>query len=484
MRRFFVKNLLFVIAVNLLVKPLWVFMIDRTVQNRIGHAAYGTYQALFNLGLIFQIILDFGLTYYNTRIISQNPDKLKELFPSMLGARLLLIVVYAVLVSILGWVVGYRGYELLLLAGILLIQAFNSLMQFLRSNVAALHFFKADGVLSVADRLLMIIICGYLLFLSPNSASFSINWFVITQIASYGAAILIAFFVLGRVSGLKLRLSFTAAEVLSIIKQSLPYASLVFLMAVHMRADTILVERLCGNAGKEQAGIYAAGYRLLDVGNMFGLMFAGMLLPLFGRMLSEKSDVQPIIKLCVNIMLPVAFTIVVAAAFNGGNIMMTLYKHATEYDGQVFSWQMAAFPAFCMMYVYSTLLTANGNLKLLNRIALAGVIINLSLNSLLIPQHMALGAAFTAFVTQTTLSVCYIFFSGKRLQLPVNLKWIMAHITFLIFIIAAGYVLHLSSLTWLLQLSILAITAIVSMFIFRFVSVKAIMQLANRNTNS
>ena len=46
----------------MLVKPAWVFLIDRTVQNRVGHAAYGTYQALFNLGVIFQIILDLKLS--------------------------------------------------------------------------------------------------------------------------------------------------------------------------------------------------------------------------------------------------------------------------------------------------------------------------------------------------------------------------------------------------------------------------------------
>lgn len=480
MKRFFVKNLLFVLAVNLLVKPLWVFLIDRTVQNKVGHAAYGTYQALFNLGIIFQIILDFGLTYYNTRIISQNPDKLKTLFPSMLAARLFLILVYAILVSGLGWIVGYRDWELVLLAGILLIQAFSSLMQFLRSNVAALHYFKADGLLSVADRLLMIVVCGYLLFSSATSASFKIEWFILTQIICYGIAVVLAFITLRKISGLKLGLSINTAEVKHIIKQSLPYALLVFMMAVHMRSDTILVERLCGDAGKEQAGIYAAGYRLLDVGNMFGLMFAGMLLPLFGRMLAEKQDVQPIIKLCVNILLPVAFTIAIAAAFFGRPIMHMLYTHATDYDGNVFAWQMASFPAFCMMYVYSTLLTANGNLKLLNVIAFTGVVINLSLNFSLIPHYMALGAAFTAFVTQTVLAICFIIFSGKRLQLPINIKWIGAHAGFLFFVACMGYGIQFIHTNWQIQIMLFGTISIISMFVFRFVSVGAIRQLANK----
>ena len=50
LRRFFAKNLLFIILLNALVKPVWIFAIDRTVQNRVGHAAYGTFQALLKPG--------------------------------------------------------------------------------------------------------------------------------------------------------------------------------------------------------------------------------------------------------------------------------------------------------------------------------------------------------------------------------------------------------------------------------------------------
>src|SRR3954471_10045984 len=127
MRRFFVKNLLFVLAVNILVKPLWIFMIDRTVQNREGHSMYGTYQAVFNLGIIFQIVLDFGINNFNTRLISQSPGKLKSLFPVMLTAKLVFIFLYAVIVGIAAWLWGYTGWELTLLGGTMAIQALSSM---------------------------------------------------------------------------------------------------------------------------------------------------------------------------------------------------------------------------------------------------------------------------------------------------------------------------------------------------------------------
>ena len=480
MRRFFAKNLLFVISVNLLVKPLWIFLIDRTVQNKVGHASYGIYQALFNLGLIFQILLDFGISNYNSKTLAQYPRKLKSLFPAMLSARLSLSLFYVALVSGIAFVLGYRGWEIMLLMGVLVLQSLSSILLFVRSNVSGLHKFKADGLLSITDRGLMIVVCGFLLIYPATADNFKIEWFVGAQILSYGSAILIGIIVLKNISNVRLRFSLDYKKVFSIIKQSFPYALLIFLMSIYTRADTLLIERLSGTGGSEQAGIYAAAYRLLDVGNMFGLMFASMLLPVFGRMLSQKNDVQPIVRLCVNILLPASLLVTVTGVCFSSEIMHLLYKHATNEDAVVFAWLMVAFPAFSLSNVYSTLLTANGDLRLLNRIAFTGVFINLALNFLLIPQYFSLGAAFTACITQNALAVCFMIFAQKQVRLPHNKTWGLSFILFLASIAAMGYTVKLLPISWAIQLVILFGCGALLIFLFRFVSLKAMKQLLNR----
>jgi O-antigen/teichoic acid export membrane protein len=467
----------------MLVKPAWVFLIDRTVQNRVGHASYGTYQALFNLGVIFQIILDFGLINYNSRTISQQPDKIKEIFPSMLSARLILIVLYTALTCAFGFALGYRGWQIYMLAGVLMIQAFNTMLQFIRSNVSGLHHFKTDGILSISDRFLMILVCGFLLLYPATSANFKIEWFVLAQIACYGAATVVAFLVLRRIAHVKLRFTFHLPSIYAIIKQSFPYALLIFLMSVYTRADAPLIDRLCGGNGDEQAGIYAEGYRLLDIANQFGQMFATMLLPLFARMLVERQAVQPIIKLAVNIMLPIAFMIAVAAIFFGTPIMHLLYKNSGAYDAEVFAWYMSTFPAFCITFVYSTVLTANGSLKLLNKIAFVAVIINLGLNFYMIPHWQAKGAAITSVVTQYAVALFYIFFASKTIRLPKNIRWAAAHLGYIILIACAGYAVTTLPFSWMGQLFIFGASCLVFIFAFRFVSVAAIKQLVEKRNS-
>ena len=271
MSRFFVKNILFVIAVNILVKPIWGLFIDRVVQNRLPSADYGTYSALLAVSVIFQTFLDFGISSYNSRTIAQNPDKLPVLFPAMLSARLVLIAVYMSLAFIYGYTIGYRGWELSLMIGVLCIQAINSLVSFIRTNIAALHRFKTEGILSITDRLLMIIICGFLLIYPPTARLFSIQWFVIAQIVCYFIAATIGYLILRRLGNVRLRFSFNGREIYKIVRQSFPYALLIFLMSVYNRADVMIMERICTD-GKDQAGIWQAAFRLLDQVNMFGLM--------------------------------------------------------------------------------------------------------------------------------------------------------------------------------------------------------------------
>ncbi len=480
MRRFFVKNLLFVLAVNILVKPAWIFLIDRTVQNRVGNADYGTYLALFNLSVIFQIILDFGLTNYNSRAIAREPDKLGQIFPSMLSARVVLAVLYMALTCIMGIIMGYGTHEMLMLAAVLVFQSLSALMQFFRSNVAGLHKFRTDGVLSILDRFLMIIVCGILLLIPATGDHFKIEWFVYVQIACYAAGAIVSYIVLKKIAKTSFKFTMHLPNVLKIMRESLPYAALIFLMSIYTRVDTIMLKRMLGTEGDVQNGIYAHSYRLLDMGNMFGVMFASMLLPMFGRMLLQKENIQPLIQLCVNILLPLSVMVAVASGFYGAPLIQALYHHATESEGLLFALLMASFPAFCMMYVYSTLLTANGSMRLLISIAAVGVVLNICLNLWLIPLYQAVGAAISALITQTAVTVGFIVFSGKKLRLPFNARWIAAHAAFIVIAILAGYCTDMLQMEWYINMAMYGLICLGLMFAFRFVSVKAIMQLANR----
>lgn len=484
MRQQLVKNLLFVLVVNILVKTIWIFFIDRNVQLHVGYSAYGSFQALFNLGMIFQILLDFGLTQYNSKEIATDPKRLRVLFSSMFWTRCLFILVYVLLVLGIGLALGYRGVLMELLLGVLLIQSFNSMLLFLRSSVAALHHFRTDGVLAVIDRLLMILLCGTLLLLPATNAAFTIEWFVWSQVACYFIAILIAFFILMRISPVPIHFSIRPQMIQKVLRQSLPFALHVFLMSIYMRSDAVLIDQLCGTEGKMQAGIYASAFRLLDVANIFGVMFAGMLMPIFSKMIAKQENVASTIRLSVDIMMPIAFVVAIVAVFFGKDIMYLLYhKSSAAQDAQIFTILMCSFPAYCLMYIYSTLLTAKGSLTLLNTISFFIVLLNLALHFYFIPQFFAAGAAIAVLITEWMVAALVIYFAHRVFELPHNIPWLLKHIAFVLTVLLMAFVVqHIDGL-WYLRLFIMMLGVLCSVFLFRFWTINSLKALLGRKNS-
>jgi O-antigen/teichoic acid export membrane protein len=69
---------------------------------------------------------------------------------------------------------------------------------------------------------------------------------------------------------------------------------------------------------------------------------------------------------------------------------------------------MFTFIPISSIYIFGTLLTANGDLKKLNIIAFVGIVLNLSLNFIFIPKYAAKGAAISALVTQSIVAIMHI----------------------------------------------------------------------------
>ncbi len=398
MNREFLINIAFLLSINLLIKPLYIFGIDRGVQNALSPDTYGYYFALFNFVWLFQIVNDFGIAYYNSRNLSQHPHLLGKYFPNLLALKGALTLAFAVLIFVAASIWGYAPWSNGLLWFIALNQALTSLVLFLRSNIAGLGMYRIDSALSALDRLLVIGICGALLWAPALRPHFRIEYFVWAQTAALALTAAAAFgFIRGRQGAWRFRWRPAFAAVF--FKRSFPYALAVFLMTVYTRVDAVMIEKMLPG-GKEEAAVYAAAYRLLDAANIAGFLFAGLLLPMFARLLKEGGRADALAHLSFRLLLVFALPLALACGFYGEEIMRLLYHRADAYYGDVLGALMWSFIAMSGMYVYGTLLTANESLHRMNRIFWGGLALNIALNLVLIPGYGALGAAAATCVTQ------------------------------------------------------------------------------------
>ena len=421
MNREFFLNIVFLVIINLLIKPIYIFGIDRNVQNLVGEASYGVYFSLMSFTILFQILNDFGIQNFNSREIAQHPQLLDKYFSNIMALKALLGLFYFGLIFLSAYFLKYDKAVYPMLFSLALNTLLLSMLSYLRTNVAGLGQYRLNSLLTILDRLLLIIICSVLLWVEPFKSFFNINWFIHAQNTTLFITVCVAFWATFRqVKTFTFR--FNIPFWLSILRGALPYALAIFLMSIYTRTDVVMLERMLPD-GDRQAGIYASAYRLLDAVNMLGFLFAGLLLPMFSRLLKEKATITPLLRFSFQFIIVASVTLAAAVWFHRVDIMQLLYKQTTAYSGDVLGFLMLSFIAVSGVYIYSTLLGANGDVSSMNWAFVLAFIINIGLNFWLIPNMKALGAAISTCVTQFFVLVCVIFLAKKRLILRGDWLW-------------------------------------------------------------
>lgn len=413
-------NLFLLLAINLLIKPFWILGIDRTVQNTVGNEAYGQYMVLFNLSVMLTMLLDFGINNYTSTFIAKHPQMLKKKFATLFSLKLVFSVVYLVFTFLLGFMYGMSGTLLMLLMLLSFNQVLSFFVLFFRSNISGLQWFRTDALLSVTDRGMMILFAGFLLLLAQGT--FTIVHFIVAQTVGYMLSFLISFVILLKpLQGLSIK--FNKLMMISFVRKSLPYALLALLMTVYMRADVLIMKKLLVN-GDEQNGVYGVANRLLEAANMLAALVASMLLPLFANMIKAKQNLHHVVKMATILLVIPSVAVSAMAWFYHTDIMLLLSKTSPLQSAPVFKVVMISFVAMCVMYIFGTLLTANGNLKILNKLAAIALFINIVLNFWLQPKFGAQGAAIAITFTHGFIALTNMYFALKYLKLSLDFSFV------------------------------------------------------------
>jgi len=463
MQQKFISNLLLIIALNLLVKPLAIFGIDAAVQNRVGSEEYGMYFSLLNFTFLFNILLDLGINNYTTKNVAQHPEIAPKYLGKVLVLRLMLFVFYALFTTGIALIIGYEIRHFYLLGFLILNQFFITIIAYIRSHFAGMLHFKTDALISVLDRILLILFCGILLYGSVTSMPFKIEWFVWIQTLCYGITFVAACWLLLAKLG-RPKIKFHKPFSIVILRQSLPYALLILLMMVYTRTDSVMIERLHPN-GKFESGIYAQGFRLLDAFFMFAMIFTNLLFPLFSKMLKLHHSIENLLRLSSKLLIWGSVGLAVFMFFNAKAILTFVYSQDLEASTLPFQLLMFTFIGMCVTLIYGTLLTAHGNLKFLNIISSIGIVANVILNAVLIPQHGAVGAAIATLITQSLVGITQWYFVHQHFSITFSMKRFFQFVAFCCALTGGLYVFNLFNVHWLIQLAFV----IAVLIIFRVV---------------
>jgi O-antigen/teichoic acid export membrane protein len=401
LKKTFIQNLVILLGLNLLVKPFYLLIVETEIQNRTGPDDFGIYFALINFSFIINIIPDLGITNWNIRRTSQQgyPGKLN--FIKLIKLRMVLAAIYVLVALIFGMFLHYSHNQLWFLLVLSFNQVMVSAILYLRSFLSGMQRFKSDSIVSVMDRLLLLILMSILLWGMPEQNEyFQIEWLIYGQTISYAATLLIAAILVLKGSARTETKKTSPIYTGEVIRESLPFAILIMLSMLGYRADSVMLERISG-AG--QAGIYAMAFRFFEAVNMISYLFAVLLLPMFSKLIAEKQSVAPLFQLGFKVLYSAILCVSVVSIFYNSEILHLFYESNTTEAAEVFSWLMISALFFSLQYISGTLITASGKMKPMIWIAFGGMLYNIILNMIYIPSEGALGAAKASCYTQLVI---------------------------------------------------------------------------------
>lgn len=457
MRAKFLKNLLWLQLLNWLVKPLWILWIEREIQLRMGDEWYGVYSLHFNLTLLFAVLLDAGLNTYVSKEIAAHG---KLYHPKrMLFLRFSLGLIYVGLILLVADL--QAGIQGVFLFYALINQLMASVILMLRSVLQGKQRFVSDSWLSVADRLVALVACSWMLRVYTNEMFHSeggVLMFQLAQFFGYLAALVLGLvLVFWKSKRVEVVVDVSNEGTYQWLKQLGWYAVMALAMSVFTRIDVQMIQRYAGGSvlanmelpvgleiskgwdiakymaelGYREIGLYAKGYRLLDAALIFSTLLSTQLLPLLSAAVSKRGNTQDLMHFGLRVVLMVSVGAAFGCWFYGDAIMNWLYQGemvagATVkgsgfslalqygYSGEIlhvamiFKVLMIAFIPMSLVHVFGTYVTAAGHMKWLAKLAVVCVAVNVIFNYIEIPKVGALAAAVGCLITQTVFAAACI----------------------------------------------------------------------------
>jgi O-antigen/teichoic acid export membrane protein len=276
------------------------------------------------------------------------------------------------------------------------------------------------------------------------------------------------------------RLQFNVTFLWLIVKQSYPFALLVLLMGLYTRMDMVMLETMLPN-GAEQAGIYAQSFRILDAVSMFAYLFSTLLLPMFSRMLKQKESVGQLTHLSFLLLIVPTLVFVISTFAYKTELMSLMYNNHIGESAQIYGVLILSFVPISSAYIFGTLLTANNSLKTLNRIACGGMLLNFTLNCIVIPRYGAYGAAIASVVTQYLTCAVQMIACKVTFRFSFPFKSLALLLLFIAINCALCYYgKNTLSDNWIYNLVYLIVLGIISAFAVRLLSLKNLVEILKK----
>lgn len=387
--------------------------------------AYGRFLGDTKFGELFLAItfvalvgfpLEFGFNQQLTRDVAQKPHEARRYLSNILLLKGCFWVGLYGAIILLGYVLGYRGEELSLVAicGIgLLADAATNVFASLHYAMGSVKFPVVGSILSKGLAALV----GTILL--KNGGGVEGMAFVLLGCSCVNMLwqAVWGFRLVGLPFALDKKLMW------ELLRTCIPFLVYGVLAVIYYRIDTVILSLM---ANAEVIGWYGAAYRLLDTLNFLpNLVIFSIMYPLFSKYsISDDAKLKLSAEKSMNFLLFCGVPITTLLIVAGSSIIGFLY-HQPQFVHSVPALQALA-PGLLFLYantVLGSIIMSVKQEKKITLMAAIALVFNVGLNLILIPLYQHIGAAVVTSLTELLLLCLSIAFTPRQ-YLPFKSLWV------------------------------------------------------------
>ncbi|WP_108958587.1 flippase [Leptospira ellinghausenii] len=378
------------------------FAISVMIVRYLGPEWFGKYNYVNSIIVLFGIFVSFGSEGILVKLIVSEPDQKNEI----LSASFWFHSIFGLLSFLLSFLflIILRNesdlFQLLLILGIpLLFRSFSIVRYVYESNLEIKKVVIIDNLIYFTFSLIRVILIYF---------NYSFSWIFIS-FATEGIISNFSLFLYYRLkhsSFLNVRPKLDRVK--SILRESFPILLSGFAIIVYMKVDQIMIGSMLGD---EQLGIYSVGVRLSEFWYFIPI---GISSSFFPHLISLKKELSIQYKKRFAILHSIVFWMALLGAcitqFAADFVILKIYGYDYLNSSSVLKIHIWA-SLFVFLGVAGSNYYILENLQKLTILkSLFGLLVNIILNYLWIPEYGILGAAYATLISQFCANTLFLVF--------------------------------------------------------------------------
>ena len=434
-----IRNISFV-SLGEAISSLLSYFLIVYIARILGSVGLGVYSFAFAFVGLFAFFYDFGISTFFIKEVSNNRKNTEKYFGNYAALKLIFCIV-AMLLPMISILFLKRSLDVIVIVYLAAISFFFQNYSYVaRNTFQAYQEMWYDAFVRIIERVMAFALGLYVFY-----KGYGLTAFLFALVFSNFVALIVSILLLKRLK-VKFTLNVDFSLWKNILKTSWPFWLSVVFVQIYFQVDTVMLSFM---KGYEATGLYNAAYKLINVITKIPWIVILVLFPVMSELYANLSHdlLKKILEKGIHIMIILSLPLIAGTALLADRIVFFIYKEGFRSSAVVLQILILTTLFLFLSNIIGWFLNAINMQKIFAYTTGVSLIINVVLNSMLIPHFSYIGASIATVITAIINFLLLYYFSVKSGYptsiLKIITKPLIASVAMGAFIFLFGKELHL-----------------------------------------